>query len=161
MPLSVACLNVANLALCGAPFLSGFYSKDLILESSLFSPCNLVMLFLIFLATGMTAAYRVRLSIYSLWGQRNHRPLHQNFDERGEATWPVVILALIRVFIGKEMQGLFVEFNCRYVFPMSYKLLVVGVGLIGVWLSVIVWRSPILDEGRVGFSSLSGFFSWM
>lgn len=66
MPLRVACLNVANLALCGAPFLRGFYSKDLILERSLFSPCNFLILLLIFLATGMTAAYRVRLSIYSL-----------------------------------------------------------------------------------------------
>lgn len=72
-----------------------------------------------------------------------------------------MILALIRVFIGKEMQGLFVEFNCRYVFPIRYKLLVVGVGLIGVWLSIMVWRSPILNESRVGFSPLSGFFSWM
>nr|UVI60489.1 NADH dehydrogenase subunit 5 [Haliotis sp. 1 KW-2022]UVI60515.1 NADH dehydrogenase subunit 5 [Haliotis sp. 1 KW-2022]UVI60528.1 NADH dehydrogenase subunit 5 [Haliotis sp. 1 KW-2022] len=161
MPLSVACLNVANLALCGAPFLSGFYSKDLILESSLFSSCNLVMLLLIFLATGMTAAYSVRLSVYSLWGQSNHRPLHQNFDESGEATWPVVILALISVFVGKEMQGMFVEFNCSYVFPVSYKLLVVGVGLVGVWLSVMIWRSPVLREDRVGFNFLSGFFSWM
>lgn len=43
-----------------------------------------------------------------------------------------MILALIRLFVGKQMQGLFVEFNCRYVFPVGYKLLVVGVGLVGV-----------------------------
>lgn len=66
MPLTISCLNVANLALCGAPFMRGFYSKDLILETRLFSPCNFLMLLLIFLATGITAAYRVRLSIYAL-----------------------------------------------------------------------------------------------
>ena len=32
MPLSVSFIRVANLALCGFPFLAGFYSKDLILE---------------------------------------------------------------------------------------------------------------------------------
>ena len=32
IPLSVITINLANLALCGMPFLAGFYSKDLILE---------------------------------------------------------------------------------------------------------------------------------
>ena len=32
MPLSVSYITIANLALCGFPFLAGFYSKDLILE---------------------------------------------------------------------------------------------------------------------------------
>lgn len=32
MPIRVIRINLANLALCGAPFLAGFYSKDLILE---------------------------------------------------------------------------------------------------------------------------------
>lgn len=40
-PLTVTCINIANLALCGAPFLRGFYSKDLILEKSLASSTNM------------------------------------------------------------------------------------------------------------------------
>jgi len=32
MPSTSACFNVSNLALCGIPFLAGFYSKDIILE---------------------------------------------------------------------------------------------------------------------------------
>jgi NADH-ubiquinone oxidoreductase chain 5 len=31
-PVIGACLNIANLSLCGIPFMSGFYSKDLIVE---------------------------------------------------------------------------------------------------------------------------------
>lgn len=31
-PLIGVCMNLANLSLCGLPFLSGFYSKDLIIE---------------------------------------------------------------------------------------------------------------------------------
>lgn len=66
LPLTTTCINVANLSLCGAPFLSGFYSKDLILELSLAAPTNAFIVFLIFLATGITSAYSLRLSFSTL-----------------------------------------------------------------------------------------------
>jgi len=63
LPLSVSCINVANLSLCGLPFLSGFYSKDLILEGFLFNYSNLFIIFLILLSTGLTSAYSIRFSL--------------------------------------------------------------------------------------------------
>lgn len=66
MPLTISCLFIANMALCGAPFLAGFYSKDLILEISLFNPTNIIAIMLFLGATGITAAYSTRLSISAL-----------------------------------------------------------------------------------------------
>nr|YP_010163978.1 NADH dehydrogenase subunit 5 [Phloeosinus perlatus]QRK25829.1 NADH dehydrogenase subunit 5 [Phloeosinus perlatus] len=64
MPLSLACMNLSNLALCGLPFLSGFYSKDLIMEvlSMKFSSSFVYMVF--FLSVGLTVSYSFRLSFY-------------------------------------------------------------------------------------------------
>lgn len=59
----VSCFHVSNLALCGAPFIAGFYSKDLILETRLFVDTNVLILVIIMLATGLTASYSVRLSL--------------------------------------------------------------------------------------------------
>jgi NADH-ubiquinone oxidoreductase chain 5 len=76
MPLSVSCLNVANLALCGMPFLAGFYSKDLILEIVIISDINFISFFLFFFSTGLTVCYSFRLSYYSLMGHFNLRSIN-------------------------------------------------------------------------------------
>jgi len=46
IPLTSSFFNIANLALCGIPFLAGFYSKDLILEMVRFSYINFYMYFI-------------------------------------------------------------------------------------------------------------------
>jgi NADH-ubiquinone oxidoreductase chain 5 len=66
IPFSISCFNVANLALCGLPFLAGFYSKDLILEIVLISEINIFSIFLFFFSTGLTVIYSFRLFYYSL-----------------------------------------------------------------------------------------------
>jgi NADH-ubiquinone oxidoreductase chain 5 len=63
IPITTSCLMVANLALCGRPFLRGFYSKDLIIESLLFTPTNTVILIIFVLATALTTAYSIRFML--------------------------------------------------------------------------------------------------
>nr|YP_010281934.1 NADH dehydrogenase subunit 5 [Turbo cornutus]UKH51313.1 NADH dehydrogenase subunit 5 [Turbo cornutus] len=163
MPLTISCLNVANLALCGAPFMSGFYSKDLILETSLYSPSNFLMVMLIFIATGMTAAYSIRLSIYSLWGHSNHMKMHQNYDEDTNVTWPIILLSVISIFIGKIMQMTVLEFNSTLVLPMTHKFLTMFVTLLGGWLAIVIWQSPNINaiepKKMLSFNSLMWFLA--
>nr|YP_009192110.1 NADH dehydrogenase subunit 5 [Angaria neglecta]ALK03354.1 NADH dehydrogenase subunit 5 [Angaria neglecta] len=163
MPLTTSCLNVANLALCGAPFMSGFYSKDLILETSLFNPCNFLMLSLIFVATGMTAAYTIRLSIFSLWGQSNHFNFHQNFDEDVKTTSSIMLLSVTTIMIGELMQNNILAFNKTILLPQFHKLLTIAVTLLGAWGAVVIWQSPELSKLKVkkslSFNSLMWFFA--
>jgi NADH-ubiquinone oxidoreductase chain 5 len=76
IPLTTSCLNVANLALCGIPFLAGFYSKDLILEIVSLSYVNIFSFFLYFFSTGLTVCYSFRLVFYSLTGDFNRNSFH-------------------------------------------------------------------------------------
>jgi NADH-ubiquinone oxidoreductase chain 5 len=82
MPFTTSCFNVANLALCGIPFLAGFYSKDLILEVVLLSTVNFIAFFLFFFSTGLTVCYSFRLVYYSLSGRFNQSRLNCLRDER-------------------------------------------------------------------------------
>nr|YP_009107166.1 NADH dehydrogenase subunit 5 [Eulimnogammarus vittatus]AIT99450.1 NADH dehydrogenase subunit 5 [Eulimnogammarus vittatus] len=58
-----------NLALCGFPFLAGFYSKDTMLEHMHMSSMNLGFMVLIMGGTGLTVAYSFRMLYLSVsWG---------------------------------------------------------------------------------------------
>nr|YP_003204743.1 NADH dehydrogenase subunit 5 [Fusiturris similis]ACF04850.1 NADH dehydrogenase subunit 5 [Fusiturris similis] len=141
-PLTVACLNIANLSLCGAPFLSGFYSKDLILELSLNSPTNLFMVLLIFLATGMTAAYSLRLSLCSLWSPLKGNPFHSKLENDPYVNWAVTLLSLAAIIGGFTLQNSFLPFApFPFILPFFLKMLTMFVIAAGFVISFFLWDS--------------------
>ena len=62
IPVTFRVIIVANLSLCGLPFLRGFYSKDIILEVIIISTIRLVIFVMIIVATFFTVAYSCRMS---------------------------------------------------------------------------------------------------
>jgi len=65
-PLILCCLNTCNRALCGLPFLSGFYSKDLIIESIFYSSYSIILFIGFIGGFFFTVMYRFRLTYIAL-----------------------------------------------------------------------------------------------
>nr|YP_010140020.1 NADH dehydrogenase subunit 5 [Aulacochilus grouvellei]QQK56319.1 NADH dehydrogenase subunit 5 [Aulacochilus grouvellei] len=66
LPLTCSFLNICNLSLCGLPFLSGFYSKDLIAEFMSMSVMSSFVYMIFYMSVGLTVCYSFRLSYYSM-----------------------------------------------------------------------------------------------
>jgi len=62
LPVSSFYFIICSIALCGFPFLSGFYFKDLILEVFIIGEINFVFYIIRILATIFTLSYSIRLS---------------------------------------------------------------------------------------------------
>ena len=62
MHFSISIIIIANISLCGLPFISGFYSKDFIIEIILIKGKNLFFLFLMIFGTILTVIYSCRLN---------------------------------------------------------------------------------------------------
>nr|YP_009420009.1 NADH dehydrogenase subunit 5 [Manticora tibialis]ASN65996.1 NADH dehydrogenase subunit 5 [Manticora tibialis] len=134
MPMTCICLNVSNLALCGMPFLAGFYSKDLILEVVSMSYVNLLIFFLFFISTGLTVCYSFRLSYYSITGDFNFYSLHSLNDEGWIMLSSMIIMVVFVVFSGSMMMWLIFPTPVMICLPMSLKMLALMVSLIGGWI---------------------------
>nr|YP_010360266.1 NADH dehydrogenase subunit 5 [Neptunea cumingii]UNQ32869.1 NADH dehydrogenase subunit 5 [Neptunea cumingii] len=158
-PLTTTCMNIANLSLCGAPFLSGFYSKDLILELSLSNPTSLLMIILIFLATGMTAAYSFRLSFCSLWGYIKGGSYHEKQELDPYVNWATTILSLAALMAGFSMQSIFLDFNpLPFILPFYLKMLTMFVIFSGLFIAFIAWDTSYSEKTT---NKIKFFFSTM
>ena len=100
IPLTISCLNVANISLCGLPFLSGFYSKDLIIEISLYNNYNNIILILFILSTIITSAYSIRLIFVGVISINIGFNLQYSNDNTLDNTIPIILLRLGGVFVG-------------------------------------------------------------
>lgn len=131
MPLTSACLNLANLALCGIPFLAGFYSKDLILEVVILSNINAFSFFLYFFSTGLTVCYSFRLVYYSLTGEFNRTSLHPMNDEGKIILRGIIGLLFIAIIGGRVLRWLIFPTPDIICLPLYLKILTLFVCIIG------------------------------
>nr|AIW06171.1 NADH dehydrogenase subunit 5 [Potamanthus sp. MT-2014] len=133
MPYTAACLNVANLALCGFPFLAGFYSKDLILEMASLSLLNMFAFFLFFFSTGLTMCYSLRLVYYSMSGEFHPSVCHPLNDEGHIMLRGMTGLLLMSVVGGSMLSWLLFPTPDMVCLPFILKTLALSVSLVGGW----------------------------
>nr|AKG63652.1 NADH dehydrogenase subunit 5 [Aedes albopictus]APC25174.1 NADH dehydrogenase subunit 5 [Aedes albopictus]APC25186.1 NADH dehydrogenase subunit 5 [Aedes albopictus]APC25212.1 NADH dehydrogenase subunit 5 [Aedes albopictus]APC25226.1 NADH dehydrogenase subunit 5 [Aedes albopictus] len=131
MPLTCSCFNVANLALCGMPFLAGFYSKDLILETVMLSYMNFFSFFLFFFSTGLTVCYSFRLVYYSMTGDFNMTSLNMLNDKGWVMSFSIFFLMFMAI-IGGSMLNWLMFFNPNMIcLPFYMKMLTLMVCFMG------------------------------
>uniref|UniRef100_A0AAU7YV56 NADH-ubiquinone oxidoreductase chain 5 n=1 Tax=Rhaphidophora duxiu TaxID=3229864 RepID=A0AAU7YV56_9ORTH len=131
MPLTSICFNVSNLALCGMPFLAGFYSKDLILEVVSLSYLNLFSFFLYFFSTGLTVCYSLRLVYYSMTGDFNSSSFHPLNDEGWIMLRGMITLMIMAVFGGSLLSWILFPTPVMICLPLLLKLLALLVSVFG------------------------------
>ncbi len=98
-PITSSAILISNIALCGAPFIAGFYSKDIIVERASFNTNNLFILFLIFFSISLTALYSIRISIATLWRPRSFKPRFI-IKEWKEINIPIIVIRTISIIFG-------------------------------------------------------------
>nr|YP_009266357.1 NADH dehydrogenase subunit 5 [Abax parallelepipedus]ANJ70274.1 NADH dehydrogenase subunit 5 [Abax parallelepipedus] len=146
MPLTCICMNISSLALCGMPFLAGFYSKDLILEVVCMDYVNIFIFMLFFVSTGLTVCYSFRLCYYSITGDYNFYAFHSLNDEGWIMLKSMLFMLIFVIFMGSMLSWLIFPTPMMICLPIELKTLALLVSVIGAWL---------------GYESSKFSFSWL
>nr|WRO44904.1 NADH dehydrogenase subunit 5 [Themus sp. 'cayipennis'] len=131
MPLTCLFLNISNLSLCGLPFLTGFYSKDLILEFMSMTYLNMFVYFIFYFSIGLTVSYSYRLTKFVLMS-KNNLMVYMNIMEGKIMLKGMSGLIMFVVFGGSMMNWMIFDSMYFICIPFLMKFMVLMVVFMGV-----------------------------
>nr|YP_009145196.1 NADH dehydrogenase subunit 5 [Ictidomys tridecemlineatus]AKJ86824.1 NADH dehydrogenase subunit 5 [Ictidomys tridecemlineatus] len=164
LPFTSSSLIIGSLALTGTPFLTGFYSKDLIIESANTSYTNAWALTITLLATSLTAVYSTRIIFYVLMG----RPRFSTLTSINENN-PQLLNSIKRLLIGSIIAGFILSYNIPpmnipvLTMPTYLKLTALLVTILGFVIamelnSMTLYLKTKMYSNTSKFSTLLGYF---
>nr|YP_009439683.1 NADH dehydrogenase subunit 5 [Yanocephalus yanonis]ATG83156.1 NADH dehydrogenase subunit 5 [Yanocephalus yanonis] len=133
MPLTSCCFNVSNLALCGFPFLSGFYSSDLAIETISFFGVDFFMVFLLYFSLGLTSLYSIRLFFYTMISNMNYLSFLSLGDNMVSMKYSLVFLSFFSVVFGCSYTWLMDLDMSFLILPFYLKMLSIFMVLSGLY----------------------------
>nr|QEU53220.1 NADH dehydrogenase subunit 5 [Bos gaurus] len=164
MPFTTTALIIGSLALTGMPFLTGFYSKDLIIEAANTSYTNAWALLTTLIATSFTAIYSTRIIFFALLGQPRF-PTLVNINENN----PFLINSIKRLLIGSLFAGYIISNNIppttvpQMTMPYYLKTTALFVTILGFILALEISNMTKnlkfhYPSNAFKFSTLLGYF---
>nr|SAP35158.1 NADH dehydrogenase subunit 5 [Vulpes lagopus] len=164
LPFTTTSLIIGSLALTGMPFLTGFYSKDLIIETANTSNTNAWALLITLVATSMTAAYSTRILFFALLGQPRFNPMI-SINENN----PRLINSIKRLLLGSVFAGYIISHSItpttipQMTMPHHLKMTALAVTILGFILALelnLTMQGLKLNRSshHFKFSNLLGYY---
>nr|YP_007626079.1 NADH dehydrogenase subunit 5 [Dorcatragus megalotis]AEP21283.1 NADH dehydrogenase subunit 5 [Dorcatragus megalotis] len=164
MPFTTTALIIGSLALTGMPFLTGFYSKDLIIEAANTSYTNAWALLMTLIATSFTAIYSTRIIFFALLGQPRF-PTLIIINENN----PLLINSIKRLLLGSLFAGFIISNNIppmtvpQMTMPHYLKTMAMLVTILGFILALEISNMTYnlkfnYSSNTFKFSNLLGFY---
>ena len=187
LPLSYSVMLIASLSLVAFPFMTGFYSKDFILESAYgeFYFSSIVVYFIATIGAMFTTLYSVKVLFLTFLTNPNVPVINYKHAHEGNIymSLPLIILAIFSIFFGYITKDIFIGLgsdffvdNSLFIHPMHeimidtefavpvlYKLLplifTISLSVIAIIMSEFVPKLLInFKFSRFGYN-IFGFFN--
>nr|YP_009000471.1 NADH dehydrogenase subunit 5 [Ornithodoros brasiliensis]AHF21685.1 NADH dehydrogenase subunit 5 [Ornithodoros brasiliensis]QZP40888.1 NADH dehydrogenase subunit 5 [Ornithodoros brasiliensis] len=153
-PMIGVAFSLANMSLFGIPFLSGFYSKDMILEWIYMMEISTFEIFLTIIATMCTCIYSLRVMYYSMWkGGISMVDFSYHWSFWMEI--PIVLMGISVILFGCMMSWL--------LFPnYEFNLTMLDMKLVNIFIIIFsCWVYYIFYFGKVGLMNFSFFNTFL
>nr|YP_010233971.1 NADH dehydrogenase subunit 5 [Lens contradens]QTA71641.1 NADH dehydrogenase subunit 5 [Lens contradens] len=159
LPFSGGMLTLSSVVLCGMPFLSGFYSKDLILEGAFSGSNGGLEILVVLIGVGLSLVYSSRILLI-VFGQSYSSSMSSYGVESVYEIISIVTLAVGAILGGWILQGIWVKVSGFDLVGVFGKLIIGVVTFGGIFYSIMMAvKIKVFRLGTV--SSLAKFLSSM
>lgn len=160
IPLTCTFLNICNFSLCGLPFISGFYSKDLIVEVIRIQYLNIFIYLVFYISIGLTVCYRFRLTYYTITGEFNFISLNCIRETGFKILKGMGGLIFFVIFRGRMLSWLMFPVPYFICLPLLFKLITLLIVISGMIIGYEISKFKIFYMNKsLKFYNFSLFFS--
>jgi len=136
IPYTIMCFLIANISLCGFPFIAGFYSKDIIIELIYNNRINLFILIIILISLILTVSYSLRLYYYIFFrNMKFYR--YNNLKENRIMNVSIIILVILRISLGSMIRWIFFFDEYLIYLRLGVKILTINFCLFGLIIGLV------------------------
>jgi len=118
LPLSYSVMLIASLSLVAFPFMTGFYSKDFILESAYgqYHFSSIVVYFISTIGAMFTTLYSVKVLYLTFLSNPNGPLVNYKHAHEGDIfmSMPLIILAIFSIFFGYFTKDIFIGLGSNF-----------------------------------------------
>jgi len=118
LPLTYSVMLIASLSLVAFPFMTGFYSKDLIIESAYGQFCfsSTVVYFISTIGAMFTTLYSVKVLYLTFLTNPNGPLVNYKHAHEGDIfmSMPLIILAIFSIFFGYVTKDIFIGLGSNF-----------------------------------------------
>lgn len=125
IPIVTSVILIANISLCGLPFLRGFYSKDIILELMIIKGINMLIVLVVLLGTFLTVAYSCRIRFLVALNINKAESCYQINDNDLFILIGIILLFPSSVLGGIKLSWNIFSFNYIVYLPAWLKLSII------------------------------------
>nr|AHA52542.1 NADH dehydrogenase subunit 5 [Ichneutes sp. QL-2013] len=153
MPSTSMIFNMASLTLSGLPFMSGFYSKDLIIEMFNMNNLNTFIYIMLYLSMMMTVMYSMRL-MWFLSMKFLNMPL-MNKSYLSKMNFSIIILVMSTIFYGSISNWILFNSMNLIIMKLNFKLMIFFYLIVSIMFSL---NMKLLD---LFFKSKNNWFKFI
>nr|DAZ85774.1 TPA_asm: NADH dehydrogenase subunit 5 [Piscicola geometra] len=132
MPVTSSCMLISIMSMSGFPFLSAFYTKDMIMEFFVCYSNNMMIMLFMYMSIGLTIAYSTRLMFYILFSSINITPFNMLMEEKNLMK-TLILMSLPSVMMGSIMSWFIMDtisiMNLKF-YEMLTPMIIVFMGFL-------------------------------
>nr|QHD19785.1 NADH dehydrogenase subunit 5 [Coelophora saucia] len=134
VPMTIVYFNISNLSLCGIPFFSGFYSKDLIVEYFSMGELSVFIYFIMYLSLGLTVSYSFRLIYYLMYMNFYFFGFSMIKENNDSMIYSMGVMFIVVVFSGSFLMWIMFKNPYLIMLPLFMKIFVLMFILLGIFI---------------------------
>nr|UPL66018.1 NADH dehydrogenase subunit 5 [Myrmedobia distinguenda] len=132
LPYTCSCFFISNISLCGLPFMSGFYSKDMIIEYVSMEGSSSFFYTIFMISVCITSGYSMRLFSFLFMGNNNMSSSFI-FQEDKIMIKSMVMLTFMSIMMGTMLGWIMFDSHNLVSLTLNFKMVttsMVGMGLL-------------------------------